>query len=408
MIRKQVALMAIVLSLAALVGCRSAHVTSAILYIDQQMYQRAVDVLHAGLEYSPNEAEAYFYLGESHTNLAEEAVNDNDFHEAMRQYDMAYGYYQYTMELDPLMVDRVNESMAYSYGLRKNDGLADLETARNAEGEMQQRFFESAEGQYRLAYAAFPDSTSPIKTIARMKMFLADQADDRDGRDALFGEALALIDQVLESSPDAYALQADKADVLNRLGRNEEASAIYDRLILEHPEDTGLLIDIASLASEERNFERAADLYVQVSELFEQSDDLDDDEEIYPLTMQAALYYGQPGVLRYEDSLAQYAKAIRLEDEGFGGPKPDTLFQKQKLHYDFAKSIQAEAGDTAELPEQAREQFQFSVNTGDALVAVDVENELAYYFLGMAQIELGDNQRSTQNLETYRRLSGME
>ena len=60
-------------------GCRSAHVTSAILYIDQQMYDKAIDVLHEGLEYSPDEADAFFYLGEAHTKQAEENVRDNDY-----------------------------------------------------------------------------------------------------------------------------------------------------------------------------------------------------------------------------------------------------------------------------------------------------------------------------------------
>jgi len=272
---------------------------------------------------------------------------------------------------------------------------------------LQIRYFESAEGQYRLAFAAYPDSTAPIKTIARMKMYLAEPA-DAETRTALYGEALALLDQVLESRPEAYAMQADKADVLNKLGRNEEAGAIYDRLIIEHPEDTSLLIDIASLADEERRFERAADLYVQVSVLFEQSDDLDDDADIYPLTMQAARYYGQPGVLRYASALEQYEKALRLEDVDFGGPKPETLFQKQKLHYDFGKSLQSAADGATELIPEAREQFEFSVNTGNALVAIDVENAFAYFYLGMAHTELGNAQLSAENLSTYERLSAVE
>ncbi len=408
MIRKQVALLAIVLSLAALVGCRSAHVTSAILYIDQQMYQRAVDVLHDGLEYSPNEAEAFFYLGESHTHLAEEAVNDNDFLEANRQYGMAYGYYQKTVEFDETMRARVNESLAYSYGLRKNDGRADLASAQSANGDLQQRYFESAEGQYRLAFAAYPDSTGPIKTIARMKMFQADQATDKEAGNVLYGEALALLDQVLESRPEAYSMKADKANVLNKLGRSEEAGAIYDELIVEHPEDTDLLLDIAGLAAQEQKYERAADLYAQVAVLFEQSDDLDDDAEIYPLTLQAARFYHLPGVLRYADALTQYAKALRLEDVEAGGPKADTLFQKQKLHYDFGKSLMVEMAEGAEMPLESKEQFEFSVNTGNALVAIDVENAFAYFYLGMAHVELGDVAKSAENLKIFEGLNALE
>ena len=67
-----------------------------------------------------------------------------------------------------------------------------------------------------------------------------------------------LLDQVLQENPEAYALQADKANVLSLLGRNDEAGRIYDQLLVEHPDDTGLLLDIANLAlflaSEESQF----------------------------------------------------------------------------------------------------------------------------------------------------------
>ena len=121
MIRKHAALPLMVLALVAVVGCRSAHVTSAILYIDQQMYQRAVDVLHEGLEYSPDEPEAFFYLGESHSHLAEEAVGENDYLAAKLNYEKAYDYYLKALALDPALSTRVQESLDYNYLQRSKD-----------------------------------------------------------------------------------------------------------------------------------------------------------------------------------------------------------------------------------------------------------------------------------------------
>ena len=82
-------------SLAVLAGCRSAHTTSAILYIDEQNYDKAVQVIHEGFEYRDDEPDAFYYLGEAYSHLAEEAVDDDDFPEALarlmgervRQYD---------------------------------------------------------------------------------------------------------------------------------------------------------------------------------------------------------------------------------------------------------------------------------------------------------------------------------
>jgi len=408
MIRKHAALPLMVLALVAVVGCRSAHVTSAILYIDQQMYQRAVDVLHEGLEYSPDEPEAFFYLGESHSHLAEEAVADNEFLEAKRHYQKAHQHYLQALEMDPALITRVEESLTYNYVQRNNDALNDMRLAQNKEGDERDRYFESAEGQFRLAYTALPDSTSPIKNIARMKIYQADLAardDDTDREQEKLRESLALLNQVLNTRSDAYELQSDKASVLNRMGRNDEARAIYDRLIVEHPEDTDLLLDIADLAVEEQRYEQAADLYAKVAMLFETDDNLDNDDQIYPLTLQAASFYGSPGVLRYEDALDLYARAVELEDANTGAPKPDTLLQKEKLHYDYGSTLKTEDGS---LTEAARAQFEATVNTGRALTNLDPENRFGYFYMGSAMFELGQVEEGSEMMKTYERLGATD
>jgi len=79
MSRKQLILLVVLAAVISLTGCRSAHVTSSILYIDQTLYTKAITVLHEGLEYSPDEAEAFFYLGEAHSKRSELAIRENDF-----------------------------------------------------------------------------------------------------------------------------------------------------------------------------------------------------------------------------------------------------------------------------------------------------------------------------------------
>ncbi len=102
-----------------------------------------------------------------------------------------------------------------------------------------------AEGFFRLAYASLPDSISPIKNIAVMKIR---QASENNDDPAILGEAVTLLDEVLVQRPGAYDLLADKANVLAKLGRTDEATRIYDDLLREHGSDTFLLNDMAQLA----------------------------------------------------------------------------------------------------------------------------------------------------------------
>ena len=86
--------------LALMAGCRSAHTTSAILYIDEQNYDKAVQVIHEGFEYRDDEPDAFYYLGEAHSHLAEEAVDGDDFPEAKKNYQLAYQAYDRSRTLD--------------------------------------------------------------------------------------------------------------------------------------------------------------------------------------------------------------------------------------------------------------------------------------------------------------------
>jgi len=165
-----------------LAGCRSAHTTSAILYIDEQNYDKAVEVIHEGFEYRDDEPDAFYYLAEAHSHLAEEAVEDDDFDEAKKNYELAYEAYRRAEELDPAgFEDKVETALTYNYNNR----------IRQASLDWQESYYEQAEGHLRLAFAALPDSMTPIKNIARMKMQQAAVAESERSNE-LFGESLDL------------------------------------------------------------------------------------------------------------------------------------------------------------------------------------------------------------------------
>jgi len=380
----------------ALAGCRSAQTTSAILYIEEQRYDKAVKVLHEALEYNPEEADAFFYLGEAHSKLAEEAIGEDKFAVAKQNYEMAYRYYNRAKELDPAkFTENVDLALLHNFTLRSNDG----------KNEYSGRYYEAAEGFFRLAYAALPDSISPIKNIARMKM---QQASEKDNDPVLLGEALELLDQVLAQRPDAFELKIDKANALGRLGRTSEASAIYDELLLEHPNDTALLIDIANLAVTEQKFERAADLYIQLINILEKDENLENDEQVKNMMVQAAAWLAEQDVHRYPEAIDLYKRALQKELL----PEQATLFGRLRAHFDYGTALKKEAEAEAdparkgELSGQARAQFSEAVAVGNALVEQYFDNAYGYYYLALCQNELGDLTAAEANMKKFSELQG--
>jgi tetratricopeptide (TPR) repeat protein len=378
----------------AIAGCRSAHTTSAILYIKEQRYDKAINVLHEGLSYNPDEPDAYYWLGEAHSSQAEVDIQDDNFLEAQKNYELAYKYYKKAEELDPAkFTEQSNLAMQHNYTLRKND----------ASREYRDGYYEQAEGYFRLAYAALPDSLSSIKSLARMKIKMASE---NNNDPATLEEALDLLNQVLAVHPNAYELNADKASVLASLGRVSEANAIYDELIKDHGDDPALLIDIANLAIDQGQTERAADLFVRVANIYENDSDTENDAQIKDLLLKAGTWLAADDVRRYDDALELFDRALGLEVV----PEQDTQFEYLRTFYNYGSWLkqqadqETDAGRKAELLAKAKEKFSRGVEVGNALVQYYPDYPYGYYYLFLCQGELGDSAADQQNFNKFSEL----
>lgn len=400
MTKSRVFLLIGLLALASLVGCRSAHTTSAILYIEEQNYDKAVQVIHEGFQYRDDEPDAYFYLGESYSHLAEEAVEDDDFLEARKNYELAYEAYSRAKELSHGDIEKnVEESLVYNYSNR----------IRQASSDWQDEYFEQAEGHLRLAYAALPDSLTPIKSIARMKMQMADMDTTDLTSDALRESALELLDQALDASPEAYDLNIDKANVLDKLGRDDQARAIYEKLLQEHGDDTSLLMDIANLSVDEGDYSRAADFYVKIADLNEADTDAGNDDNNMSLLKTAGSWYSTSSVGRYEDAIAALDRAAELDSRGLDH---NIMLLRLKAQYNYGMTLKGEAemeSDTImkeDLVGRAKLRFDRAVEIGLAMTSNFPMVPEGFLFLSMSQVEIGDFTASDTNFKTYQELSG--
>ncbi len=383
-----------------LVGCRSAHTTSAILYIDEQNYDKAVKVIHEGFEYRDDEPDAFYYLGEAYSALAEQAVEDGEYDEAYKNYELSYEAYSRAIELDEIAFgEQVSESLVYNYNNLFNDAGRDWEDS----------FYEQAEGHYRLAYAALPDSLAPIKNIARMKMQMSQEPDYDDQRSELLNEALSLLDQVILQKPEAYDLQLNKANVLAALGRNDEAGEIFDTLLAEHGDDTGLLIDIANLAIEDQDYGRAADFYVRIVDLNEGDLDANNDSDNLAMLSSAGSWYGSSNVGRHEDAIEVLDRVANLEPV----PTEKTMLLRVQTYLAYSRDLkaQAEAEEDpalkADLQAKSMTAFNRTLDISVAMTNNFVTNALGFFYLSMTQMELGDFTASEASFKTYEQLDSV-
>ncbi len=397
MTQSRLILLAGLLAVIAVTGCRSAHTTSAILYIDEQNYDKAVAVIHEGFQYGDNEPDAYFYLGEAYSHLAEESVEANDFPQAKKNYELAYDAYQRSIELAPdEWTKMVNTSLEYNYGTRLRQAALDWD----------ENFFEQAEGHLRLAYAALPDSLTPIKSIARMKMQMADEDTTGVMATPLREEALELLDQALAANPDAYSLNLNKANVLDQLGRDEEAGILYDELLAEHSDDTDLLLDIASLAVDKGDYARAADFYVKIVDLNEADLDGGNDADNKLLLRSAGSWYAIESVGRFDDAIAALDRSAEMDES----LDEKTMLARMTTYYAYGKKLKEDASlETDEvlqsdLKARSEEKLRRAIEIGTAMTNNFPANAQGFFNLSMAQMEIGDFTASEASYKTFEEL----
>ena len=393
------AALAAILCVAALSGCRSAHTTSAILYIEQEQYQKAIDVIDEGLQYNPDDPEGFYYQGEAYSRMAQQAIDENDFLLARESFKLAYGKYTTARDMDSEnMADMVAEALDINFQNTLREGVSNA----------QQQNYEQAEGFYRLAFAALPDSLKSVKNLAGMKIQQA-EISPADSASMLRNEALDLLDQVLIDNPDAFRLLSDKGYVLTQLGRTEEAQAIYDDLLREHGNDPELLLDVVGLYGKQKRYSDAGNLYLQVADIYLNDTDSANDNSLKGLYAEAGFNFQMAG--DFPKSLDAYGSANEQATDD-----TQLMLNRVQLYLLYGQQLLTEAAGltvddparAVEVETQAKVVLQRGVEVGNALVTIDPNNADGFYILANTQALLGDTTAAEENMKSYEELSGIQ
>ncbi len=398
------AAVALLLAVVVTTGCRSAHTTSAILYIEQEQYQKAIDVIDEGLQYNPDDPEGFYFQGEAYSRMAQQAIDENDFPGAKSSFKEAYAKYSLARDMAPdnvELADRVSEALEINY---RNTLLEGKPMWKDTQ-------YQEAEGFFRLAFAALPDSLDSVRNLASMKIQMAEGVGGESPEAAaeLREGALILLDQVLAENPEAYRLRADKAYVMTQLDRTAEAQAIYEQLLITHGDDPELLLDVIGLYTKQRRYEESGELFLQVADIYLNDTDPANDDQLKGLYSEAGVNF---------QTASDYPRALEAYSLASEQDVNDTQIMsfRVQMHLQYGQQKLLEAGNifaddatrSGQLEAEGKATLQRGVEVGNALVAMAPNDAYAFRYLAQIQALLGDVAASTQNMQTYEELSGTQ
>ena len=109
---------------------------------------------------------------------------------------------------------------------------------------------------------------------------------------------------------------------------------------------------------------------------------------------------------RFEDALVVLDRAANLELF----PLENTILTRLRTYYNYGKALKNEAAEEAdpavkaEKEARATELFNRAVEIGIAMTNNYVANPDGFFYLSLAQLELGDFAASDANFKTYNEL----
>lgn len=340
----------------ALSSCQSVATTSAKLRNEEGNYEIAISLARKALEQNPNDAEAYFQLGVSYSNL--DSV------------DLAYRYFQKSAEINPKKKKMANNNIRHNYSKHYNLGLK----AFNHDD------YAAAAREFEKATKADPRESISFYNLGVAYARLAKQDS------TYYEKALSAFNTVLaKATPDQkHYIDAIKlhGKILADLGRVEEAIEQFNRLVEEDPANYIIIEKLGYDRMKQKDWKGAA-VFLDLAARARAKIGAEDFNLYYNL---GAINYNmrKEDPSRVEEAIKFYQKALDMQPE-----EPQTTFNIMVSFMFLKKWDQAAAW-------------------GEKYVSVKPEDEKGWQILAISYGEMGEKEKARQASIRYEELMKMK
>jgi len=209
-------------------GCQSAALTAAKLYIKQEKPGEAKEQLVLALETEPDNPEVHYLLG---TLLGEDG-----------EYEAMAGSFQRSLELSTGFAGRIDQHRQYYWARAYNQGVR-LSRSESPD-------YPAAQQSFRAATVIIPDSLMGWRNLA----YVYYQMEDLDS-------AIEVYERIAVDAPSDTASFNSLGVLCLGKGRMEDAEQAFSHVLELDAEHTGALINLAVICTETERLEQAEELY---------------------------------------------------------------------------------------------------------------------------------------------------
>lgn len=236
----------LILALVAFFGCQSQELTSAKVYVQQRDYAKAEYNFLTAMDIEPENPEIPYLLA------VEIYSNKNS---GLMDYAKAKKYLDLTLERDPnYMPDQIKLFREQLYGVTFNTAVGHYNSVIRNESSNADEDLKKALDNFDLAAQLRPNDPKAAVQIARIHSELK-----KDN-----ATAIIYLDKAIARAPKSAELKGEKARILAKDDRVDEAIEMFDQALEANPESMEIGLRYAQFLYEHDMYEKSAEIYIQL------------------------------------------------------------------------------------------------------------------------------------------------
>ncbi len=269
-----IALLSLLLLFLAVImfGCRSTGVESALLSIQQNDWDKALEQLQQAVQVNPADLEAHVYLGEAYGRHGE-------YQKMVEHYNTAKSLMAGAGKANQKFTEKINNDTYRFWSESFNKGVANVNAKKLAEAavDFQNCIVIDAnrpEAYRNLGYVNLV-TDNPEAAIKSYQEGIRINPKDTESMVALgsaylqvnqYDKTIELMDKVLEIDSLNIKAIEQKAMAYDHLGESDKAFAAYKDALSKQPDDTDLLFNVGRLYLFKNDYEKAIENFKIVLE----------------------------------------------------------------------------------------------------------------------------------------------
>jgi Flp pilus assembly protein TadD len=343
----------VVLAAFALAACQSVSTTSAKLRNQEGNYELAIDLAKQGIAENPKDAEAYFQLGISYSNL--DSVS------------LAYQNFVKSYELDPKKKKDADNNIQHNFAKHYKLG----------QSAFKRDDYENAAEEFEMATEADPTQAIGYYNLGVSYSRMGKEIDPK-----YYDNAIAELDKVLKMSNPSESHYINALEIAGKslaaTGREDEARERFERLIEEDPTSFEVIENIGMDLLRAEKWKGAAIFLEMAADARSKID-------------------AQDFTLYYNIGVANYS--MRTEDPS----RVDVAI----MYYQKALDVQADEPQTIfniVVACVSKEDWREAIQWGEKYVNVNPDDPRGWQLLARSYSETGEKDKAREALTRFEAL----